>query len=175
MDVYVETFSDKRHWVRAALSVGALWELIAIYIREIVYIQDRRSINNQHATHVQCCCMARWTRQEPEKTLAPLDDDITINLPNTFISAAIRLGWPGGIGLSLLHYVFQNRCHPNYIIKKRHGGVVRSIVLEISRTNEMHSVIYYRRSVAPKSIYCEYFKTHSSILILCKITQCPQG
>lgn len=37
--------------------------------------------------------MDRWTRQEPEKTLAPLDDDITINLPNTFISAAIRLGW----------------------------------------------------------------------------------
>lgn len=54
MDVYVETFSDKRHWVRAALSVGVLWELIAIYITEIVYIQDRRSINNQHATHVQC-------------------------------------------------------------------------------------------------------------------------
>lgn len=32
----------------------------------------------------------------------------------------------------------------------------------------MQSVIYYRRSVvAPKSIYCEYFKIHSSILILC--------
>lgn len=72
-----------------------------------------------------------------------------------------------GIGLSLLHYVFQNRCYPNYIIKKRHGGLVRSIVLEISRTNAMLSVIYCRRSVVPKSIYCEYFKIHSSILILC--------
>lgn len=51
--VYVETFSDKRHWVRAVLSVKALWELIAIYIMETVYIQDRRSINNQHATHAQ--------------------------------------------------------------------------------------------------------------------------
>lgn len=49
--VYVETFSDKRDWVRAVLSIKALWELIVIYIIEIVYIQDRTSINNQHATY----------------------------------------------------------------------------------------------------------------------------
>lgn len=77
-------------------------------------------------------------------------------LPSRMAAADIGL-------LSHLHYVFQNRCHPNYIIKKRHGGIARSIVLEISRTNEMHSVV---SSVAPKSIYCEYFKIRSSVLIL---------